>query len=127
MVSLSVSVWCTVSVKTDLMIYLYHHRKFGIHLKRCIFTIFVHTFFVYAYYLRIYKYRWFRIVSNAYIFIYNHSICHGFFPWKVFSKRISLLLHVTHLMQRYPNFCTRVQDNQLSTIGNSPGWTTHLK
>ncbi len=64
----TVSAWCTVSVKTDLMVYLYHHRKFGIHLKRCIFTTFVHAFFVCAYYLSIYKYR-FRIVSIAYVFI----------------------------------------------------------
>ncbi len=60
-------------VKTDLMIYLYHHRKFGIHLKRCIFTMFVHAFFVYAYYLSIYKYR-FRIVGNVYIFIATQFI-----------------------------------------------------
>ncbi len=54
MVSVSVSAWCTMSDKTDLMIYLNHHWKFGIHLKRCIFTMFVHAFFVYAYYLSIY-------------------------------------------------------------------------
>ncbi len=42
-----VSAWCTVSVKTDLMIYLYRHRKFGIHLKRCIFTMFFHAVFLY--------------------------------------------------------------------------------
>ncbi len=122
--TLTASAWCTVSVKTDLMIYLYHHWKFGIHLKRCIFTMFVHAFFVYAYYLSICKYR-FRIVSNVYVFIATQFVT--VFSVKVFSKRTSLLLHVTHLMQRYPNFCTRVPDNQLSTIDSSPGWTTHRK